>query len=162
MTTAQSLSVNEGAAKLVDRIKAAAAELKIAVTRGELGETLIDAGSRSPGSIAAGLQVAEICMGGLGTVALAESASTPRWPWTLMVHSSNPVTACLASQYAGWRLSEGKGADAFFALGSGPARALAKFPRAMGAELAARRAEPSRLSRSVGPVRRRLADRPRL
>jgi methenyltetrahydromethanopterin cyclohydrolase len=43
-----------------------------------------------------------------------------------MVHSSNPVTACLASQYAGWRLSEGKGADAFFALGSGPARALAR------------------------------------
>ena len=47
-----------------------------------IGETLIDAGSRSPGSIAAGLQVAEICMGGLGTVTLAESASTPRWPWT--------------------------------------------------------------------------------
>src|SRR5262249_56987037 len=65
-------------------------------------------------------------MGGRGTVTLAESASTPRWPWTLLVRSSNPVTACLASQYAGWRLSEGKGADAFFALGSGPARALAR------------------------------------
>jgi len=126
MNAMQSLSVNAGAAKLVERIKAAAAELKIAITRGELGETLIDAGSRSPGSIAAGLQVAEICMGGLGTVTLAESASTPRWPWTLLVRSSNPVTACLASQYAGWRLSEGKGADAFFALGSGPARALAR------------------------------------
>jgi methenyltetrahydromethanopterin cyclohydrolase len=126
MSAAQSVSVNEGAAKLVERTKAAAAELKIAVTNGELGETLIDAGSRSPGSIAAGLLVAEICMGGLGTVTLAASASTPRWPWTLLVRSSNPVTACLASQYAGWRLSEGKGADAFFALGSGPARALAR------------------------------------
>jgi methenyltetrahydromethanopterin cyclohydrolase len=126
MSAAQSLSVNEGAAALVERIKATTAELKIAVTRGELGETLIDAGSRSPGSIAAGLQVAEICMGGLGAVTLAASASTPRWPWTLLVRSSNPVTACLASQYAGWRLSEGDGADAFFALGSGPARALAR------------------------------------
>jgi methenyltetrahydromethanopterin cyclohydrolase len=126
MSASQTLSVNEGAAKLVERLKAAAAELKIAVTRGELGVTLIDAGGRSPGGIAAGLQVAEICMGGLGTVTLAESASTPHWPWTLTVRSSNPVTACLASQYAGWRLSEGKGADAFFALGSGPARALAR------------------------------------
>jgi methenyltetrahydromethanopterin cyclohydrolase len=36
------------------------------------------------------------------------------------------VLACLASQYAGWSLSHGKGRDAFFALGSGPARALAK------------------------------------
>ncbi len=126
MSVSPTLSVNERAAGLVQRIKAASAELKIAVARGELGETLIDAGSRSPGSIAAGLQIAEICMGGLGTVTLAESASTPRWPFTLLVRSSNPVTACLACQYAGWRLSEGQGEHAFFALGSGPARALAR------------------------------------
>jgi methenyltetrahydromethanopterin cyclohydrolase len=94
MSASPALSVNARAAQLVGRIKEASAELKIAVARGELGETLIDAGSRSPGSIAAGLQVAEICMGGLGTVTLAESASTPRWPWTLVVRSSNPVTAC--------------------------------------------------------------------
>jgi methenyltetrahydromethanopterin cyclohydrolase len=119
-------SVNERAAKLVERLKAASAELKVAVASGELGETLIDAGSRSPGSIEAGLQLAEICMGGLGTVTLTASASTPRWPWTLLVRSSNPVTACLACQYAGWRLSDGQGKDAFFALGSGPARALAR------------------------------------
>jgi methenyltetrahydromethanopterin cyclohydrolase len=126
MTASPTSSVNERAAKLVDRLKAAADELKVAVARGDLGETLIDAGSRSPGSIAAGLQLAEICMGGLGTVTLGESASTPRWPWTLLVRSSDPVTACLACQYAGWRLSDGKGEHAFFALGSGPARALAR------------------------------------
>jgi methenyltetrahydromethanopterin cyclohydrolase len=40
--------------------------------------------------------------------------------------SSNPVIACLASQYAGWRLSYEEGADKFFALGSGPGRALAR------------------------------------
>jgi methenyltetrahydromethanopterin cyclohydrolase len=65
-------------------------------------------------------------MGGLGKVQLTSSAIAPRWPWTLLVHSSNPVIACLASQYAGWRLAHGKGSDAFFALGSGPARALAR------------------------------------
>ena len=125
MSGAPSLSVNERATKLVERVKAASAELKIAVARGELGEALIDAGSRCPGSIAAGLQLAEICMGGLGTVTLAASMATPRWPWTLLVRSSNPVTACLACQYAGWRLSDGEKENAFFALGSGPARALA-------------------------------------
>jgi methenyltetrahydromethanopterin cyclohydrolase len=64
-------------------------------------------------------------MGGLGAVELAPSEATPRWPWTLVVRSSDPVVACLASQYAGWRLSHGEGKGAFFALASGPARALA-------------------------------------
>jgi methenyltetrahydromethanopterin cyclohydrolase len=120
------LSVNAGASALVDRLKAKAAEMKVGVAQGELGETLIDAGARHPGSISAGMLLAEICMGGLGSVALSASAATPRWPWTLEVRSSNPVVACLASQYAGWRLAHGEGRDAFFALGSGPARALAR------------------------------------
>jgi methenyltetrahydromethanopterin cyclohydrolase len=126
MTGSQSISVNARASVLVDKLRSACAELKIAVTRGELGETLIDAGARNPGSIAAGLLIAEICMGGLGTVELAASSTTPHWPWTVIVRSSNPIAACLASQYAGWRLTSGEGKDAFFALASGPGRALAR------------------------------------
>jgi methenyltetrahydromethanopterin cyclohydrolase len=126
MTGAAAVSVNTRAAALIETLKAAATELKIAVGRGECGETVVDAGSHAPGSIAAGLALAEICMGGLGRLQLTASASTPRWPWTLLVHSANPVIACLASQYAGWRLSHGEGKNAFFALGSGPARALAR------------------------------------
>ncbi|HVY58342.1 MAG TPA: methenyltetrahydromethanopterin cyclohydrolase [Xanthobacteraceae bacterium] len=120
------LSVNGRAADLVARLERDAAELKVGVRRGDSGERLIDAGSEHRGSIAAGLQIAEICMGGLGTVELTASEATPRWPWTLSVRSSNPVVACLGSQYAGWRLAHGEGKDAFFALGSGPARALAR------------------------------------
>jgi methenyltetrahydromethanopterin cyclohydrolase len=125
MSESSALGVNARAATLVERIKAEAAALRIGVGRGELGETVIDAGSAFLGSIAAGLRIAEICMGGLGTVDLVPNAATPRWPWTLVTRSSDPVIACLASQYAGWRLSHGEGKDAFFALGSGPARALA-------------------------------------
>ena len=125
MSGARPASVNERAAKLVDQFRATPAEFKIAISRGTLGETLIDAGAHQRGSISAGLLMAEICMGGLGTVALTPSSATPRWPWTLVVRSSHPITACLASQYAGWRLAEGEGKDAFFALASGPARALA-------------------------------------
>jgi methenyltetrahydromethanopterin cyclohydrolase len=50
------------------------------------------------------------------------------WPTWLDVRSSQPVLACLGSQYAGWSLSATKeetGGKKFFSLGSGPARALA-------------------------------------
>jgi methenyltetrahydromethanopterin cyclohydrolase len=124
--SADSISVNARASVLVERLMTDAAVLKIGVTRGELGETLIDAGSSHPGGIAAGILVAEICMGGLGTVELVPTGVTPRWPWSLATRSSNPVIACLASQYAGWKLAHGEGKNAFFALGSGPARALAR------------------------------------
>ena len=73
MNTAPSISVNERAAKLVARLVADAAELKIGISRGQLGEALIDAGSKCLGSIAAGLRVAEICMGGFGVVRLVPS-----------------------------------------------------------------------------------------
>jgi methenyltetrahydromethanopterin cyclohydrolase len=126
MTPIQPISVNKAAARLVARLIADASELRIGVTRGELGETLIDAGSKSLGSIAAGLRIAEICMGGLGNIRLVPSAAAPRWPWTLVVQSSNPVVACLASQYAGWRLTDDEPKRPFVALGSGPARALAR------------------------------------
>ena len=126
MSAAPALSVNTRAAALVERLKAAAAELKVDVARGERGETLIDAGSRARGSIAAGLAIAEICMGGLGALALTASGARASAPWTVAVRSAHPVIACLASQYAGWRLTHGEGRDAFFALGSGPARALAR------------------------------------
>jgi methenyltetrahydromethanopterin cyclohydrolase len=122
----RAISVNERAAKLVAELVADAAALKIGVARGETGETLIDAGSKSPGGVAAGLRIAEICMGGLGAVSLVPSPATPRWPFTLAVRSSDPVIACLASQYAGWRLADDAGEKPFFALGSGPARALAR------------------------------------
>jgi len=126
MTTVRSLSVNEAAADLTAQLIADAAKLRIGIDRGELGETRVDAGSKHLGGIAAGLRIAEICMGGLGAVQLAHSSATPHWPWTVIVHSSQPVIACLGSQLAGWRLADDEGDKPFFALGSGPARALAR------------------------------------
>jgi methenyltetrahydromethanopterin cyclohydrolase len=126
MTAADIPSVNARAAAAVEALRVAATELKIGIARGTSGETVIDAGGREVGSIAAGVKIAEICMGGLGDVRLIASTATPRWPWTVQVHSAHPVVACLASQYAGWRLAHGEGKGAFFALGSGPARALAR------------------------------------
>jgi methenyltetrahydromethanopterin cyclohydrolase len=120
-------SVNALAAPLLARLVDEAGRLRIAVSRDASGVTLVDAGIAVPGSIAAGLQVGALCMGGLGEVRLA---AQPRegWPTWLQVRSSQPVLACLGSQYAGWSLAATKeetGGKKFFALGSGPARALA-------------------------------------
>src|SRR5260370_42434286 len=105
---------------------AEAALLRIDVTRGLLGERLIDAGSFCQGGVSAGLRIAEICMGGLGHVALVPDASTPNWPWTIVVRSSHPVIACLGSQYAGWNLSHKDESGSFYGLGSRPAPALCR------------------------------------
>jgi methenyltetrahydromethanopterin cyclohydrolase len=88
---------------------------------------LVDAGIAAPGGVAAGLLIGEICMAGFGSVGL-RSGAADGWPSWLEVRSSLPVLACLASQYAGWSLAASKeetGGKKFFALGSGPVRALA-------------------------------------
>lgn len=117
-------SVNHLAAKIVDKIAAEAQELRCAVTTGDAGERRIDLGANVPGSLEAGRLLGEICMGGLGSVQLTSASGLERWPLGVMVHSKNPVIACLGSQYAGWTITEEQ--SGFFALGSGPARALSR------------------------------------
>jgi methenyltetrahydromethanopterin cyclohydrolase len=121
------LSVNAHVQPWVDRLLRDADGLRVRLLRDPSGAQIVDAGIDAPGSVAAGLLIGEICMGGFGTVSLS-SRAFESWPTWLEVRSSQPVLACLASQYAGWSLAAGKeetGAKKFFALGSGPARALA-------------------------------------
>jgi methenyltetrahydromethanopterin cyclohydrolase len=122
------LSVNALSQPLLAELLAQAAAWQVSAAPGPLGVRLVDAGIAVPGSVAAGLAVARICMGGLGEVALRQGSEGDGWPTWIDVRSSQPVLACLASQYAGWSLSASKadtGGSKFFALGSGPARALA-------------------------------------
>jgi methenyltetrahydromethanopterin cyclohydrolase len=125
MSRAKNISVNGRAGELVDRLVVDHSRLRIGVTKGARGETLVDAGAVAQGGIEAGLRIAEICMGGLGQITLSPVAANPKWPFQLLVRSSQPVLACLASQYAGWLLSHDEAGKPFFALGSGPGRALA-------------------------------------
>ena len=124
MTERVDPGLNQRALRLVENLIEDAAALRVKVSIGESGERLIDAGAATRGSIEAGLAIARIGMGGLAEVTLGSSAVTPRWPWRVLVRSSNPALACLASQYAGWKLSAA-GEGGFDGLGSGPARALA-------------------------------------
>ncbi|MEO3998328.1 methenyltetrahydromethanopterin cyclohydrolase [Mesorhizobium sp. CAU 1732] len=117
-----SASLNENAQRIADGMIHDAERLRISVSKGPSGESLIDAGAKVLGSVEAGLRMAEAAMGGLGTISAVMDRSLKKWPLTVEVRSSQPVLACLASQYAGWNLSSGK----YFAMGSGPARALAR------------------------------------
>ena len=114
-------SVNALAAPLVEAMVRDADALRIAVSTGSRGERLIDCGSQAQGGVEAGVRMAQVCLGGLGAVSVTPDATFASWPFSLAVRSSQPVIACLGSQYAGWKLQSGT----FFALGSGPARALA-------------------------------------
>ena len=114
-------SVNSLSNPLVRSLLDNAKCLRIGVEKLDSGCTIIDAGIKHTGGLEAGRLIAEICMGGLGHVSLQTSTAFAHWPWMLAVHSSNPVLSCLGSQYAGWSLAHEK----FFALGSGPGRALA-------------------------------------
>ena len=121
------LSVNQQVQPWLQRLLGQADLLGLQVHTEPGGCRIVDAGISAPGSIQAGMLIAEICLGGFGQVQLMAAASDG-WPTWLQVHSAQPVLACLASQYAGWSLSASKdetGGKKFFALGSGPARALA-------------------------------------
>ena len=114
-------SVNKLTQPLVKHLIDNADKLRLGVETLENGSTIIDAGIKVPGGLEAGRIIAEICLGGMGTVTISHSAYTDNWPLSVNVHTGNPVLGCLGSQYAGWSLSHEK----YYALGSGPARAMA-------------------------------------
>jgi len=112
-------TLNLRASQVVSAILKRRGELRIDV-QDIAGATVIDCGVFAAGGIAAGLELAGVCLSGLGDVSLLpgdqHSTGLPR----VQVYSDQPVLACMASQYAGWQISAGK----YFAMGSGPMRAL--------------------------------------
>jgi methenyltetrahydromethanopterin cyclohydrolase len=114
------LSLNDRAQELADGLAAEADALRVAVTTLPNGTRLIDCGSALPGGLEAGRRFAEVCMGGLGRVAFAPLILESRWLPGLTVVTDRPALACVASQYAGWRLDH----EGYFAMASGPGRAL--------------------------------------
>jgi methenyltetrahydromethanopterin cyclohydrolase len=114
-----SFALNARAATLVDSLRRDAAALRVAFSTLPGGTTLIDCGTHAPGGLEAGRLLAEICLGGLGKVQFVPATREHVSSLAVMVTTDQPVAACMASQYAGWQLAEGK----FFAMGSGPMRA---------------------------------------
>ncbi|KUK29636.1 MAG: Methenyltetrahydromethanopterin cyclohydrolase, partial [Methanosarcinales archeaon 56_1174] len=100
-------------------------ELKVKAHELSNGGLVIDCGVEVEGSYAAGLMFSDACMGGLATTSLrtGEIAGVPLQ--FIDVVCDHPAIACLGAQKAGWQISVGD----YFAMGSGPARALALKPK---------------------------------
>ena len=120
------LIVNLEAKKTVDVMIEKADELNIAVSKLNNGATIIDCGVNVAGSLKAGEYYTKVCLGGLAEVGisipgdLSEKFALP----SVKIKTDFPAISTLGAQKAGWSVSVGD----FFALGSGPARALAKKP----------------------------------
>jgi methenyltetrahydromethanopterin cyclohydrolase len=116
------LSMNERAGGVVDGLVADAGGLGIEVRRLDSGARVVDCGVRARGGLGAGLGFAEACMGGLGRIdPVPVIVGARTWPG-VGVAVDEPAAACLGAQYAGWKLEHGD----FFAMASGPGRALAR------------------------------------
>jgi methenyltetrahydromethanopterin cyclohydrolase len=87
---------------------------------------VIDCGVNTKGGYEAGLALTNICMGGLAVPAITHKKLKHEvfYPF-IEVYTDYPTLACLAAQKAGWRINQ----EGFFAMGSGPARALALKPK---------------------------------
>ncbi|HYI06852.1 MAG TPA: methenyltetrahydromethanopterin cyclohydrolase [Reyranella sp.] len=125
------LEMNERAWALADRCVDRAAEWRVAGHTLDCGTRVIDAGIDVAGGFAAGLALAELCMGGLGQVDYASIAIDGEAWSGVQVWTDHPAASCMASQYAGWAITP----EGFFAMGSGPLRARARVEKELFAKL---------------------------
>jgi methenyltetrahydromethanopterin cyclohydrolase len=114
------MTLNERANRVADELAAHAERYRVSVSKVG-GARVIDCGGAVTGSLAAGLLMARACLADLGEVVYVPCPIAEVGGPAVQVTTDDPVRACLASQYAGWQVSVGK----FFAMGSGPMRALA-------------------------------------
>ncbi|MBY0514919.1 MAG: methenyltetrahydromethanopterin cyclohydrolase, partial [Gemmataceae bacterium] len=114
------MTLNERAHRIADDLERRAAELRVAVSR-VAGARVIDCGGAVTGSLAAGLLMARACVADLADVCYVPNPLADVGGPAVQVTTDDPVRACLGSQYAGWQVKVGK----YFAMGSGPMRALA-------------------------------------
>ena len=125
------LSVNEGALEITKEIMDQKEDIDCTVEELGNGTTVIDAGIEVKGSEELGRLVGEVCLGGLGVVRHTKMHVGDLDLPAVVVSSDHPKIACMASQYAGWTINVGK----YFAMGSGPARALARVEKKLYSEL---------------------------
>jgi methenyltetrahydromethanopterin cyclohydrolase len=116
------ISVNKQAYDIVNSMVARAERLAIDVTHLANGAQVIDLGHHVEGGLLAGKFVANISLGGMGEVNFLPLDFGDFWLPGVSIAVDLPEIGCLASQYAGWGIRQGD----FFAIGSGPARALAR------------------------------------
>jgi methenyltetrahydromethanopterin cyclohydrolase len=125
MGTLANPSINKMAMGLVHKLIHNADLLRIKPIKSKGKATILDCGIEVPGSFEAGRLVAEICMGGLGSVVLETASIDAKTFPATRVTTDTAALACIGSQAAGWDIK----VEDFFALGSGPARARSRVEK---------------------------------
>jgi len=109
-----------------------AEELGILTEKHPTDATIIDLGIKAKGGLAAGKFMTEVCLGGLGKTSVTTmdygEISLP----SIHVETDFPALATLGAQFAGWQIKT----QDYFAMGSGPARAIALKPKELYQKIA--------------------------
>lgn len=119
------ISVNELALDIFEEMVEYPEDYNVAFHQLDNGARIIDCGVETKGGYLAGKRFTEICMGGLGEInfRMGEIMGIPLS--FIEVSTDFPSISCLGAQKAGWTVNVGN----FFAMGSGPARALSLMPK---------------------------------
>jgi methenyltetrahydromethanopterin cyclohydrolase len=120
-------SVNQEAVRIVkEKIIPYAEQLNCKVIKLKNGATVVDMGVEMPGGYLAGKLFVEATIGGLGHVDFGTFSADDLTLPSIDVYIDHPATACLSSQFSGWKMP-GKNIPGYInPIGSGPARAIAK------------------------------------
>ncbi|HVP92174.1 MAG TPA: methenyltetrahydromethanopterin cyclohydrolase, partial [Acidobacteriota bacterium] len=127
----KTLSVNSLAYKLVEKLLENPEFYRVKVEKTDSGTTIVDAGINAKGGFQAGKLITEICMGGLGKARIAHKNYGGLELPSIFIYTDHPLIATLGSQYAGWQIKKRD----YFAIGSGPGRALALKPKEIYEEI---------------------------
>lgn len=113
-------TLNERAQRLADAMAESAAQLRINVQTTPSGGRILNCGILTEGGLQAGLAMARVCTAGLADVMMVPGDVAGIPCPHIAVQSDLPMLACMASQYAGWKVDTGQ----YSAMGSGPMRAI--------------------------------------
>jgi methenyltetrahydromethanopterin cyclohydrolase len=113
------LAVNERAYRRLTSMLERRSIMRVTAAEPSCGGLLIDAGVEILGGLEAGLELARIATAGLAEVTLTPTEHLSSGCPEVVIRTDHPIAACMACQYAGWRLAVGE----YAAMASGPMRA---------------------------------------
>ena len=119
------MGINEMGFEVFEEMLDYADELQIEVHELDNGTVVADAGVQAQGGYGAGVYLTRLCMADLAEIQLAPFDIKGFLLPGVQVATDHPAVSCMASQCAMWQIK----ADKYFAMGSGPARVLARKTR---------------------------------
>lgn len=116
------MGINEMGFEVFEEMLDYADELQIEVYELDNGTVVADAGVKAHGGYGAGVYLSRLCMADLAEIQLTPFDIKGVLLPGIQVATDYPAVSCMASQCAMWQIK----ADKYFAMGSGPARVLAR------------------------------------